>query len=81
MSFILKVDVQHCNLAFESWSTPLGKMKLHWNKTLNWINPKIDTTLNKHTVNFEFLENEPTLYGDGWCILKKVSNCTISKQK
>ena len=30
-----------------------------------WINPKLNSTLNKHTLHATFLENEPNVYGAG----------------
>lgn len=61
----MQVDVQHCDITFESWGSPVDELKLNWNKTLNWVNPHLNSTLNKHTVNFNFLNNKPRLYGDG----------------
>ena len=52
-------------MEFESWGTTFNKMDLHWNRDICWINPKLNTTMNKHTVNALFVENEPNVYGKG----------------
>ena len=61
----LQVDVQQCDLRIESWGTTADKMQIQWDKRVCWVNPKLNNTLNKHTVNARFFENKAKLSGDG----------------
>ena len=60
-----KVDVQHCTVGFESWSYRSTHMALKWNKKRIWINPKINHTLNGHTMDHIVMDSEIAVYAGG----------------
>ena len=60
-----QADIQRCDLEFEPWASPVEKLTLHWDGNNNWINPKLNSTLNMHTLHAIFEENEPNIYSNG----------------
>ena len=63
LSKLIKVDVQHCTLGFESWSYMASQMTLNLNRNHTWINPEINHTLNRHTMSHKFMDSNLGDYG------------------
>ena len=53
--FLYKVDLQECNVTFESWGHTTKQLLFQWNKNELKVNPSVTEGLNQHSCQHEFI--------------------------
>ena len=53
---LLQVDLQACDVAFESWGHTTDQLLFQWNKEDLTVNPSVEEGLNQHLALVEFID-------------------------
>ena len=55
LRFLFEVDLQECNVTFESWGHTTKQLLFQWNADQLTVNPSVTEGLNQHSCQQEFI--------------------------